>query len=244
MNTLLQERHEIIYKGLSLLLSSIFFANVPILLFLVYMGHHGFFSYDFFTEGVFGLKTFFFLTSVFLIMASLAFTGSSYFFVNKIMHQKFRRKDYQINKKAMWGLIIFNLGCISLIAIPLLYDFSQRRLELFGFLVMMGAIIISHITFLFNAKSKNQFYSLAFVCFAIVVLMTAYPKQAATLLSLQLKNFGIGGEISVKIESIREKDTLSGKLLLTTPQHFYIILSGEKGVSTIDRNKYGVITVM
>lgn len=80
---------EIWWKTLSYILSTFFLVpNITMIMFLIYMAEYNFFSYDFFTEGVFGMKLFFVTTSLFLVITSLAVFSPVLLIIGKIKKTK------------------------------------------------------------------------------------------------------------------------------------------------------------
>lgn len=68
----------------SYLLSSMLFLALPYFMFLVYMAHHGFFSYEFFNEGKFALITFFYLNILLFLIFPFILFSSVFFFTRFI----------------------------------------------------------------------------------------------------------------------------------------------------------------
>ena len=63
----------IFWRILSYFISSLFFALLPVTLFVIHMYDNAYFSYDFFDKGLFGLKSVFGLMMVFILFVSFAF---------------------------------------------------------------------------------------------------------------------------------------------------------------------------
>jgi hypothetical protein len=60
------------WRSLSYLLSALLLPNITLVMLLIYMAEHNFFSYDFISEGIFGMKLFFLTTTAMLIVTSLS----------------------------------------------------------------------------------------------------------------------------------------------------------------------------
>lgn len=230
---LLRNRREIIYRILSIALSSIFFANIPLILFLIYMGHYGFFSYDFFSEGVFGLKVFFFLTSIFMLVTSLAL----FWWVIPII-EKWKKGNFKL--LSFIGILIVNL----LFAATLFLS-SSEKFDLFRivYVCAISFFVSIHIAFLLHAKPKEQLHSLIALIFIIIFMSLHLREQASSVLANGLKAYGVGGgiEISLMPKMLTENEII-GKLILLSPNNIYIKLDSTGNISTIDRARFDVIT--
>ncbi len=228
----LKDRKKDIYRALSIVLSSIFFANIPLLLFLIYMGYHGFFSYDFFSEGVFGLKVFFFLTSIFVLIISVAF----FWWVVPLV------KAWKKKKFKWFGFII---TFIVNLLMAILFLMIPENVDVFrvGFVCTIGLPISVHIAFLLHAEPNEQLKSLIFAIFIITYVSLNFREQASSVLSSGLKTFGVGGNIEVVLEpKILVDNEIRGRLILLSPKHIYIKLGDSDNVSTINRSRFDVMT--
>jgi hypothetical protein len=225
---------EISYRILAIVISSVFFANIPLLLFLIYMGHYGFFSYDFFSEGVFGLKVFFFLTAIFVLIASLAV----FWWVIPLV-EWWKKKRFKV--LPFIGIAIFNLFFTILVIAVFPKNGDLFKLAyVFG----IGVFISFHVAFLLHAKPNEQFRTLVAVIFITTFMSLHLREQAAANLANGLKAFGVGGGIDVAlVPKAIEENTLKGKLILLSPKHIYIKFEGSVGVSIIDRARFDVITI-
>ncbi len=230
----LKEKQEIIYRALTLVLSSIFFAHIPLLLFLIYMGHHGFFSYDFFSEGLFGLKVFFFLTSIFVLMTSLALFWWVVPLVEKWKKDNFKTLPFI-------GIVLFNLFFITILFVTFPEDGDIFRV---AYLCAIGLFISTHIAFLLHAKPNEQLRSLITVMFIITFMSLHLREQASAVLANGLKIYGVGGSIEVSlVPKMLADNELKGRLILLSPKHIYIKLDNSNNVSTVDRARFDIMTI-
>ena len=229
----LKEKQEILFRVLSIALSSLFLANIPLLLFLIYMGHYGFFSYDFFSEGVFGLKVFFFLTSVLVLITSLALFWWIVPLVEKWKKGKFKILPFI-------GIVIFNLFFLFILIVSFPRNGDYFRIM---YICAIGFFISLHFSFLLHAKPSDQFRSLIVVIFIITFMSLHLREQASSVLSIGLQNFGVGGDIEVVLlPEIASEEKLEGKLLLLSPKNIYIKLGESNEISTIDRSRFDILT--
>lgn len=211
---------EFIYRLISIVLSSFILPNIILLLFVVYMSYGNFFSYDFFIDGVFGMKLFFVVTIFTTFIMSLMFTGGIIAILGKKKYQ------YSILKEWWWVfllniliLIIFILGALSKL-IPW---------EWFIFLFIISLAICTHLSIMLFYNAKNQLISFIIFMFIISFFTIFLSEQTARLLSMGLKSFGIGGYIDTEIR-IKDDKIEKGKLILLTPKTVYIKPVGRQGV--------------
>ncbi len=239
------EKNDLVFRILSILLSSLFFANIPTLLFLAYMGHYGFFSYDLFSEGIFAMRAFFVMTLLFLLVSSLSFSGFAFFITEKyIIKKKWRKNINKTKNKNYLGLIgstfLFNFFMLVLVFFPI----AENKTVFVFYVFIIGLFVSAHLAFIVYAMPYFQFRSLLIAIVVSVFVSFQYQEQLSNALSIVLRNYGIGGNIDVVVKSgFKDYELLTGKLLLTTPQQIYIKLKGNEEVSTISRAKIGSITV-
>ncbi len=234
------KKHEsIIFRVISYLLTTVFIANIPTLFFLIYMGHYGFFSYDLFSEGLFAIKVFFLIAAI----VCLLFMSGVFFFAPSILE-----KIYNPKKKIKWLMLFFTLF-VSLIfiatTISLLVKGEISNVSLFVYLSVIGAFVATHFCSVMFAKPKAQLASLASTISIVVVISLFMQEQAVSVLSSSLNHFGSGGGIKVSAENLDgTKNNIEGELVLLTPKHMHLKQNGSIGISTIDRSRLGVITVI
>ena len=234
IESILKNRKETVFRVLSIILSSIFFAHIPLLLFLIYMGHHGFFSYDFFSDGLFGLKVFFFLTSIFVLITSLAI----FWWIIPLV-EKWTKGTFKL-----WpfiGIVLFNLLFLLIVVVLIRKNGDYFRV---AYILAIGFFVSVHIAFLIHAKPSDQFRSLIAVIFIITFMSLHLREQASSVLAIGLKSYAVGGGIEVVLKpKLKQNNNLVGNLLLTSPKHIYIKLDNTEGISTIDRSKVDVIQI-
>ena len=71
---------------------------------------------------------------------------------------------------------------------------------------------------------------------AVLVSLTVYscliyPTQVAQIVSIGLKVFGVGGDVSISFIDPRGQKNVIGKLKLLTPKNIYIKTEGNDGIS-------------
>ena len=239
MNTLFNNPKETFYRVLSIVLSSLFFSFIPLLLFLIYMSHHSFFSYDFFSEGVFGLKVFFIFASLSVFLTSLALFGSIVPITKRYMLRKEQKIENE-DKVALCVSIPINIFFIALFSyFAYVGEHGFRILYIF----VITFFISLHLASLIHAKPSNQLKSLIGLICIITFMSLAFSKEASSALASGLRNYGVGGEINVALKpKFFNKTVIHGTLILLSPKYIYIKLNDSDDLSTIDRTHFDVIT--
>jgi len=216
---------EIGWRALSLFFSSIFISALPVLLFAIYMHENSFFSYDFFTEGAFGLKTFFALLAIMIIISS---TGL-YSFIIPIIEKTFTKKI------TWWNLIPLSSISALVWSIVLVIIFSSEDLnvERVAYVALICLLTMTHIGMLIYADPKKQFISL--ILFASLVFASSFHLRegAASLVGSALKGFGSGGNSCVLVTDTEAHYSMVGELLLAAPKYIYLREQEKNGVTVI-----------
>lgn len=217
---------EFLYRLLSILLSSLILPNIVILLFVVYMSHGNFFSYDFFIDGLFGMKLFFMVTIIMTFFMSLMFAGTIIVFLGK--------KKYQYSAWKSWWLVIL----LNILMIFAFASASYSKIipwEWFIFLFIISIAICTHISIMLFYNAKNQLISFIIFMFVISYFTISFSEQTSRLLSLGLRSFGIGGYINTEI-TVKDDKIKKGKLILITPKSIYLRPIDSEGVEIFQLN--------
>jgi len=181
-----EEPKELFARIISYFISSLILPNIVIMLFLVYMSHNNFFSYDFFSEGIFGMKMFFLMTIVFIFMMSLALFSGIIVFIC-IKKDKCKLKD-------TFFIYIINLLFLSIVIGGAFFKMIIWEWALY--VIIIALLVNIHITMLLFYKARYQLISFANFIFFGFILTTQFSAETARLLSIGLKTFGTGGEES------------------------------------------------
>jgi hypothetical protein len=225
---------EVWWRTLSYILSAFFLVpNITMIMFLIYMGEYDFFSYDFFTEGVFGMKLFFVTTAFFLVITSLAVFSPVLLIVGKIKQKKIDKQFYVISfffTIITWLLLIVKA-------------FSGGDIPKALFILGMCAVIIAHISVLMFFKAKAQFISLGAITFCIVFMSLNWPTQSSKVISIGLQAFGSGGDLPITITNAQSGIITKGKLKLISPKFIYFTPSMEEGVASYSLSNVGYYVV-
>lgn len=228
---------ETVLKIILWTLSILFIWLFPKLLFLIYMGNEGFFSYDFFANGEFGLRVFYSASELFLIVASLAMFGIILPIVQK-----------QATGKADWFLfVLFGVMNTLFLTILVLAALSSKNDEWLSVLTIAAVafFICFHISYLMwkpPSKQIRSFLALIFVIFSLSIFVST---QFATALKLGLRYFGAGGGIAVTIQDREGKlsPPTKGELVLLSPEYAYLRVNGEQKITVFPLSAALFLTV-
>ncbi len=213
-----EEPKELLARLVSYFISSLILPNIVLILFLVYMSHNNFFSYDFFSEGIFGMKMFFLTTIVFIFVMSLAlFSGIILFFC--IKKEKCNLKD---------SLIFYIINFLFLLLIILSVIEKIIVWEWALYIIIISILVNIHISMLLFYRARHQFISFISFIFFGFMLTTQFSEETARLLSIGLKTFGAGGGIDITLTT-DQNSTTSGKLLLLSPKIVYLKSNDRNG---------------
>lgn len=213
-----EEPKELLARIVSYFISSLILPNIVLMLFLVYMSYHNFFSYDFFSEGIFGMKMFFLTTVVAIFVMSLAlFSGIILFFC--IKQKKCTLKD---------SLIVYIINFLFLLIIILSVITKIIVWEWAVYIIIISILVNIHISMLLFYRAKHQLISFASFIFFGFFLTTQFSGETARLLSIGLKTFGAGGGIDITLIT-DQNTTTRGKLLLLSPKIVYLKSNDRNG---------------
>jgi len=218
-----------IYRSISLILSSLILPNIFLLLFIVYMNYGHFFSYDFFDDGIFGMKLFFVMTIVIVFIMSLIFSGSIIIFIGN------KKSNYKIfeDSNTWWWIYLLNIS--SIILSILLIISSKLSWQWFLFIFIISLVVCIHLSILIFYDVKVQLLSFITSMSIIIFLFISFPKEEARLLSLALKSFGVGGYINTELK-VKNGEVKKGKLILLSPKTVYFQPNGNKGIEILSLN--------
>ncbi len=222
------------WRCFSYVLSAFFLVpNITLLMFLIYMAEHNFFSYDFFIEGVFGMKLFFLTTVIFLLLTALVIYSPILLYLAK-------RNGKSVEKYMYWVAgLTSGLTWLILIVKAL----AGSDLGKMAFIIFICAFIIGHVSILIFYNAKAQFISLAGVTISIVFLSFNFPVQSSQAISIGLQAFGVGGGLPITITSAQSGVMTKGELKLITPKNIYFSPEGEIGVATYSLPNVGYYVV-
>lgn len=209
-----EEPKELIFRIISYFLSSLILPNIIFLLFITYMSHNNFFSYDFFTEGIFGMKLFFLMTIVFIFAFSI-FLSSWIVLLVCIRKKKCKLSDNKIL------LSIFPVNIIFFFLMILSACGNIIPWGWFFYIILISIMINIHLSTLIFYNVRHQLSSLCVFIILLFLLTINFSAETSRLISIGLKAFGSGGEIETVITTSNDF-SIEGKLLLITPKNIYL----------------------
>ncbi len=205
-----------------LFITSIWFAFFPIYLAVIYMFHEGFFSYDFFIDGIFGVNTFLFVLLVFITVFSIHLWGFIYLFSRAKVENGNQKKKTCAYLFASFALLWS--GVFHYVLYGLANSVGDGN-ALFGISLLGLAIVL---VFTFNLGKPWSDIALDWKSPVIMVFLTAtipvvQAEEAARLVGYALKNFAIGGGVlaRVYINNDHKNAIFCGPLTLLTPKNAY-----------------------
>lgn len=231
-----QAPREVGYRLLSALLSFGFFALYSQVVFILFMGNEGFFSYDMLVNGSVGIGVFFFATELTLVTFAIAALGV----LIPLFRWIFRRS---VNWFHVTVLGLVNLYVILRIAGAIIK--SSQYWTVWAVVFGVSLIVCVQLSALIHGTAKDSLRSLALVLFSLVSMTALAPTQTVALLEFGLKHFGVGGNVPVtlKLEHPAEAKTVDGRLVFLSPENAYVVLDGDNRVSIIPRMKAEIISV-
>ncbi|WP_099609821.1 hypothetical protein [Vibrio coralliilyticus] len=195
--------------------------NIAMLIFLTYMAEYNFFSYDFFIEGVFGMKWFFITTVLFIVGASLMFYSPVLCW--------FLSKKRGTVPALFWGTtIVSSLMFWASAVIHLIYG---GNLEQKVFVLVICAASMVHIVTLTCYSAKHQFVSLALIVFVVIFSCFKFSGHVSQIAAIGLKTFGVGGDVEISFKDRVTYSKVEGKLKLLTPKNIYMQKEGADSIS-------------
>lgn len=218
----LKDPREFWFKIVSIFLSSIFVPNITVLLFLSYMATCGFFSYDLFSDGIFGMNLFVMTASLVMIVIAFSLVGFGYFLIA-------RKSNGKIEWKIASLFLTMNILMIALVTIGTINNDDWAWST---FLIIISLLIVVHGALLVSKSAKTQLISLCFFAFIVVLTVIQLPNEASRFLSIGLKTFGIGGGLRSDIELL-DGSSSSGELVLISPKNIFYVPEDKSGISMI-----------
>lgn len=232
---------DFIFQIISWVIGPIFFTNIPIIYFLVYMKENHFFSYDLFVNGIFGLNVFFIVTAFMMIFLSLGFVGALIPLAKVIINffkLKSASKDWtkELPKTDSFLIFIFllvaNIILIYwLISSGTFVKFWKAYLYIFG----LGLCICIYITCLLFGKGIIKLIGLSILIIFSLTSCFYSSSISAEIIKIGLDKFNVGGDVKVSIRKESDNTIITdGNLTLLSPNQIYIKTS--EGAKILERS--------
>lgn len=231
-------------KVIMSLISLFTFPYIILYLFLIYMSYNGFFSYDFFVTGTFGMSLFFYTSMLVFLFLSIFSCGSFISLVgiwwskkNKDINLMPRSFKASLLDKKMISLLIF-INFVVIASLTLI-GISVGTIFWAFFIVLVSSAICIHIGILIFYNFKHQLISYFFIATLIFYTGMIFPEFVSNFISIGLRACNVGGNInaSVVFNDNRLDQHLDGNLLLLTPQYVFLKHSGEVSMIPINNIK-------
>lgn len=207
---------------LMFIISGIWFAVFPVYLFVIFMYEKGFFSYEFFTAGVFGLKSFFLVMLLLIVMLSFYLYG--FLILGRMLVVDYIKNEcFPIGSRLVFWLFV----SVALFFHGWLYflTFSIGKTNLFYTLLTSSFILILYFcSFIRVNKSEGVVNWIPSAMFIFVSMSLPFFNTAnvADAVEIGLKKFSVGPGQTVKVFDKSSSDAIaSGHLLLWSPEFVY-----------------------
>lgn len=199
-------------------------AFFPTYLLIIYMKYHKFFSYDFFSDGAFGLSVF--LGTILLMLLFMSLWSYGFIPMAKVACIEYEtpsRKDYKA-----YQVITYVLFAFSILFHFSLYDtFTQNGHEFrmiwvcvlcFSFIGVITSLVGSNLA----RKAVSWIPSLLFILISAIAPLL-FIDATADMVRLALKSFNVGGKVHAKVFGLSNQKTIiyEGNLLLLTSKSAY-----------------------
>lgn len=237
---------DILFRIVGSLLSAFLFLNLlPTFMFIVYMKEKGIFSYDLFSNGVFGMSVFFFYGIMIILLLSIFMTSSLFFLIGLIIKKKCAgnnsqkpkyckydylegkelteeekyRKRSELNNKDYIYLLIGSL----IINVIFIYGIStlEQPIGNLIFLLLICSILTLHFANYIYLKAKFTIISLLILFpFSILILFANSPRTA-DIIAFGLHSFNSSNK-EVIIKDMNNTILVHGGILLLSPENIFI----------------------
>jgi hypothetical protein len=234
------------FRGLLFILSSFMLSVYIYVPFLLYMQEYKFYSYDFFTsEGLFAINVFLVIIVFLIIGMSFLLVFGIIRFISDFLIKNIRKVELKYD--------IFPLVINIIIGIILIFFFNSKEYQdtttnnvkevIFStiiFTYLLSFFLSTHIIISTSFYIKTRYIFLTTVLLytlILPVLFLSYQKQVVDLVSISLKNFGVGGEVKIEVYDKRfDNINNKGKLIFLSPKNIYVQYDNDKFLTIEDRN--------
>lgn len=232
---------DLMFQIISWVVGPIFFTNIPIIYFLVYMKENHFFSYDFFVNGLFGLNVFFIVTAFFMIIFAFGFVGALIPLYKVVENCIYMRKTShflisQLLKKGSFiNFVILLIMNIVFIYTLIKTENYQKFPDAYNYIFSLGIVICIYLTSLFFWKGIFKFLGLLLLIIFSLVCCLYAPKITSEIIKIGLDKFNVGGDVKVSIRKESDNTIITdGNLTLLSPNQIYIKTS--EGAKILERS--------
>lgn len=211
---------QILIRGVVGLMTASWIGSLAFYLFVIFMQENKLFSYDFFREGLFGMYTFFIVSSIFIILVSLLFYG--FLIPVKLGLTELRRGQKNTVRWITW--FGFFISCV-MHSIFFSVAIEAQKLNILLWLMAIAIIFcIFFCSFVGHNLKKNIQDWLSPVIFVglTALLPFAYQDVTAEVVAMGLRGFNVGGNKNILISQEGTQEPIKGKLTLLSPRNAYL----------------------
>jgi len=198
---------------LQIAISFTFFWLYAIFVFLLYMAKEGFFSYDLFATGGFGISVFFITAELQVALISLSTFG--WIGLIKRVHHIAGSSRTLENKSLAFMLVAINVALTSIIVFSSTMETGEKAL----LLALLFSVAL-YLIFLLIAKTRKIWKAMLFLFITMTSISLTGSPTIVNLLHLGLKTYGIGG--GLKATAHYQGGTATGSLILLGPDNAYL----------------------
>jgi hypothetical protein len=212
-----------IIRFVLLFVTSSWLAFLPAYVFAIYMHKKHFFSYDLFTNGIFGINTFTFTTILLLVIISFYLFG--FLILGKyICYQYIKEGKFYLSLKFQFYLYLAISITINLFVIFSIVSASSK--ELYITILITAFLIALYINSFIHTDLKKGIVSWK-PAFALILVTAILPiifqDKMVKIVEIGLISFNVGANKKVVVYSgENEKKTTEGNLLFLSPNYIYI----------------------
>jgi hypothetical protein len=229
--------YALILRFILYIITASWVAFYPAYLLLIHMKVEKYFSYDVFTEGLFGIKSFLFLVFILITICALYLWGFVIFFRRAVLDKS----------KSFWLFgAIFVLVSFAFHYGMFTSGISSGRFERVVWMSALGFIFAVTVSAFMSNPLKNILSNWVAPLFGIIASATLPILNmdiASDVVKTGLENFKVGGGVSVSLRRVANgTEIISGKLLLLTPNYVYL-REGKAGYTSISRTTDNYVIV-
>lgn len=206
-------------------LSYLFFHAYAKFVFVLYLAHNGFFSYDFLQSSEYGYGWFFVTAEVVLLLVSMLVFGWILTYLDLL--QDFRRKDPLSFYSLRFGSMSF-FGLALVLQLPGGSIPSSQQADWVNSIATVAlkfslplCIALYLASMLTTSGTQRVWRAFAFGL-ALIVLSFFAREQLSKSVGAGLKVFGAGGMVAIKVYPASGGEVIEGKLVLHSPQNLYV----------------------
>ena len=208
------------------------YSTLPIIAVIMFMSENKIFSYDFFTNGVFGLNTFFIFSTLAILFIGFFLVG---FIIPLIALIKQLLNSIKIKEKPDNIIMLLILLLINISLNYALWNNIQEHSAQKTFFIA-GILVYFHISILIYCSPKIKLISLIFVTGFLYLLMFLNPTNTSDFVKFGMNKFNITTNTNIIIynDTNNTHQISEGKLILLTPNKIFISHLNE--IQIIERN--------